>query len=50
MELLLFAALVLLAVGAALARRHYQSTAWDRELDEAFGVGSLRELSRHRTL
>jgi hypothetical protein len=51
MEVLLFAlTLVVLAVVAVLVHRHLQTVAWDRELDQAFGVTPDREIPRHRTL
>lgn len=50
MELLLVPVLVLLVLGAVLVHRHQQATAWDRELDKAFGVTPDRELPRHRAL
>lgn len=50
MEVLLLLALVLLALGAVAVYRHQQVTAWDRELDRAFGVSADREIPRHRRL
>ncbi len=50
MELLLLLAVVVLVVGAVLVHRHMQVTAWDRELDRAFGVTADREIPRHRAL
>lgn len=50
MELLLLLAVALLAVSAGLVHRHQQMTAWDRELDKAFGVTADREIPRHRAL
>lgn len=49
MEVLLLIALVLVVACTTLVRRHQQAVAWDRELDEAFGVDPTREI-RHRTL
>lgn len=42
-------ALVLAAVVPAV-HRHVQVVAWDRELDEAFGVRAAREMPRRRAL
>lgn len=48
--------MALLAVGAALATaawstyRRVQVTAWNRELEAAFGPGERREISLHRSL
>lgn len=50
MEVLLLVALVLIAACTMLVHRHQQSVAWDRELDQAFGVSASREMPRHRTL
>jgi hypothetical protein len=44
---------VLVAAGAAgvtAARHRRQVTAWERELDAAFGPQQLHELPRHRSL
>lgn len=51
MELVLLAgALVVLVVVALGLRRHVRNSAWDRELEQAFGVAGLREMPRHRAL
>lgn len=51
MELLmLVGALVVLAVVALGLRRHVLRSAWDRELEQAFGDSDLREVPRHRAL
>ena len=51
MELLLLAAaLVIVALTATGVHRHQQAAAWDRELDQAFGTNTKRDLPRHRTL
>ncbi|HEX4977669.1 MAG TPA: hypothetical protein VFV40_07370 [Nocardioides sp.] len=48
--------MLLVAVGAALAAgawstyRRRQVTAWNRELEAAFGPGERREISLHRSL
>lgn len=47
---MLVGALVVLAVVVLGLRRHVQHTAWDRELEQAFGVPGLRETPRHRAL
>lgn len=47
---------LLVAVGAALITgawstyRRRQLTAWNRELEAAFGLGERREISLHRSL
>lgn len=51
MEMVLFAlALVLAALGALAALRHHRVTAWDRELDSAFGERASRDFASHRSL
>ena len=51
MELLLLAAaLVIVALTATGVHRHQQAAARDRELDQAFGTNTKRDLPRHRTL
>jgi hypothetical protein len=47
---------LLVTVGAVLATgtwstyRHRRLSAWDRELEAAFGPGERREISLHRSL
>lgn len=41
--------LLVLAGGWGL-RRHHVSVAWDRELEQAFGVSADREMPAHRVL
>jgi len=48
--MLLAAALVVVALAATGVHRHLQAVAWDRELDQAFGTSTKRDLPRHRTL
>ncbi len=51
MELLPLAAIALLVLTAlVLVYRRRKATAWDRELEEAFGVDPERELPRRRGL
>ncbi|HSE10352.1 MAG TPA: hypothetical protein VLB29_16945 [Nocardioidaceae bacterium] len=50
MELLLLLALALVAVSALLLHRYLRVAAWDRELDQAFGVTAHREISQRRSL
>ena len=50
MEVVLLLALALVGLGALLVHRHHQAVAWDRELDNAFGVTAQREVPRHRSL
>ena len=50
MEVLVLIGAVLIAAGTMLVHRHLQAVAWDRELDQAFGVNPSREIPRHRTL
>jgi hypothetical protein len=50
MQVLLLLVLVVLALVAVLVHRHQQVVAWDRELDQAFGMSTDREIPRHRTL
>lgn len=50
MELLLLVLLALVAAGALAVHHHLQVVAWDRELDQAFGVTAQREIPRHRAL
>lgn len=48
--LLLMPVLVVLGLCAALVRRRQQAQAWDRELEQAFGVTGHREIPPHRAL
>ena len=51
MTLLLVLCALLVALGSAwVVRRRYETLAWNRELDLAFGVSARRELPAHRTL
>lgn len=50
MELLLLGVLALVAAGVLLVHRHNQITAWDRELEQAFGTTGGRDISHHRRL
>lgn len=51
MELLLVVtALVLVSVTVTMVRRHRQTVAWNRELDQAFGTTGEREMPRHGRL
>ena len=50
MELLLLAALVLVALGSLALRHHLQVAAWDRELESAFGSATHAEMPGHRVL
>ena len=51
MTLLLVLCALVVALGSAWAvRRRYATVAWNRELDQAFGVSARRELPLHRTL
>ena len=49
--LVLWTIALVVALGSAWAvRRRYATVAWNRELDQAFGVSARRELPLHRTL
>ena len=51
MELLLaVTALVLVSVTVSMVHRRRQATAWNRELDQAFGNTAEREIPRHGRL
>ncbi len=45
--LLLFTALLIVSLAASMVHRHRKAAAWDRELDQAFGAASEREVPRH---
>lgn len=47
---MLAGALVVLVVVVLGLRRHVRHSAWDRELEQAFGAAGLREMPRHRVL
>jgi hypothetical protein len=50
LEVVFLLALALVGLCALLVHRHQQTVAWDRELDQAFGVTAQREVPRHRRL
>ena len=50
MMVLLAAAIAVLATAAWSRYRRRQVTAWNRELEAAFGPGERREISLHRSL
>ena len=50
MELMLLAALVMVALGSLALRHHLKVAAWDRELETAFGSGAHPEMPKHRHL
>lgn len=50
LEVVFLLALALVGLCALLVHRHQQTVAWDRELDQAFGVTAQRDVPRHRRL
>lgn len=48
--LLLLLALLVVAGGVWVVRRRHQTLAWNRELDQAFGVGARQEMSLRGSL